>query len=127
MLFIYIFVFLFLVSIGLSISSFVVSNKKINCSSKCPKKCNVKCPPGKRGPIGLQGSRGERGPIGLRGPPGSQGERGPAGTKFNPIRIDSGTKVGYIPNWVIFYNNDKFVDKATNCKLGDYCYYTYKE
>lgn len=67
------------------------------------------------------GSQGERGPM------GSQGERGPAGIKFNPIRIDSGTKIGNIPNWIIFYNNDKLIDAATNCKLGDYCYFTYKK
>jgi hypothetical protein len=61
MLFIYILVLLFLVSLGLSISSFVVSNKHLNA---------------KRGP---QGNRGPTGPTGLQGSQGQQGNRGPTG------------------------------------------------
>lgn len=49
MLFIYILVLLFLVSLGLSISSFVISNKHLNA---------------KRGPTGPQGSQGEPGADG---------------------------------------------------------------
>ena len=58
MLFIYILVLLFLVSLGLSISSFVISNKHLNA---------------KRGPTGPIG------PTGPRGPPGSKGEQGADG------------------------------------------------
>lgn len=64
MLFIYILVLLFLVSLGLSISSFVISNKHWNA---------------KRGATGLTGPTGPTGPQGNRGPTGLTGSRGEDG------------------------------------------------
>lgn len=76
MLFIYILVLLFLVSLGLSISSFVISNKHYN-AKRGPQ--GNRGPTGPTGPRGSQGEQGNRGPTGQTGPRGSQGEPGKDG------------------------------------------------
>ena len=93
MLFIYILVLLFLVSLGLSISSFVISNKHLNA---------------KRGPTGPTGPQGNRGP---QGPTGSQGEQGEDGKCPRNCKSNE---------WKGFNNDNQLSGKTFSTPILDY-------
>ena len=104
MIFIYILVLLILISLGLSITSFVISNKHLNA---------------KRGPTGLTGLTGLTGPTGPNGKDGTDGKC-PTTCKNNPwtqmlatpivkLMGNSNTPPSTLEGTVIFF---KKVDKS---------------
>ena len=108
MLFIYILVLLFLVSLGLSISSFVISNKHLNA------KRGPRGPTGPTGPTGPQGNQGSQGKPGADGTDGADGKNCICKVKdWNPL-MGTENFQGNLSDIVLFKTFDKIEDKKYN-------------